>query len=336
VVCSTSTTATAPTSRSSEVSFTSPPPRKGSKILADRLELLDRRPRLARQRPDALLETMVDVIVDQRLLGIGDRLLDGVELLREIEAAALRLDHRDDLAQMALGAFQPIADGRVGLVRGLGHRHNLSPWRGYVESTIYRDPGVSRPAPQPRWQLEPVDQLDLVAVGILDEGDHRSAALDRAGGTRNLHAAGDEPLADAVELVDADGEGAKGGAGIIGLLAIPVMRQLDHRRILLVAIADEGDGIAPGLVVAAPAQRHTEMLGVEIDRFLEIEHADHGVQHARLANHGLAGGGLVGGPGVHRFVPPRSMLLDQPSGEPRSLMTARKSSAARRLGAMPP
>src|SRR5437879_4832332 len=133
MVCSTPTTATAPTSRSSEVSFTSPPPRKGSQILADRLELLDRRPRLARQRPDALLETVVDVIVDQRLLGIGDRLLDGVELLHEIEATALRLDHRNDLAQMALGAFQPVDNSGVGLVRGLAHRHILSPWIGYVD-----------------------------------------------------------------------------------------------------------------------------------------------------------------------------------------------------------
>src|SRR5258708_39377189 len=129
-----------------------PSPSEGSEIFCDRLELVDRHARLARQRPETLLEAMVDMIVDQRLLGVGDRLLDGVELLDEIEAAALGLDHRDDLAQMPFGPLQPVDDGGRGRVRRRVHYRNLSPWRGYVERRFDR---VRRTIFVPRMQQAP-------------------------------------------------------------------------------------------------------------------------------------------------------------------------------------
>jgi len=74
---------------------------------------------------------MVDMIVDQGFLGRCDRLFDRMKLLGQVEAAASRLDHADGLAQMPLGAFQPIDDLGVGFMSDVSHDPMLSPWRGY-------------------------------------------------------------------------------------------------------------------------------------------------------------------------------------------------------------
>ena len=41
------------------------------------------------------IKTMVDVIVDQFALGVGDGVFNGMKLLREIEARLTCLDHAD-------------------------------------------------------------------------------------------------------------------------------------------------------------------------------------------------------------------------------------------------
>jgi hypothetical protein len=59
---------------------------------------------------------MVDVVVDQSLLGLSDCLLDGVDLLRDVEARAPILDHGDYGAEVTLGPLEALHDVRVGLV----------------------------------------------------------------------------------------------------------------------------------------------------------------------------------------------------------------------------
>ena len=92
-------------------------------------------PPITPERPDHFFEAMVEVILNQCLLGLGDSLLDGMELLGDVEARPPALDHLDDAAKMTIGALQPLDDLRVGLVSlgWLGHRHILSPCRGYTK-----------------------------------------------------------------------------------------------------------------------------------------------------------------------------------------------------------
>ena len=66
----------------------------------------------ARQRADRLLQAVLDMVVDQRLLGLRNGLLDRVQLLGDEEARPLRFDHADDAAQVTFGAPQAL-DGLV-------------------------------------------------------------------------------------------------------------------------------------------------------------------------------------------------------------------------------
>lgn len=66
----------------------------------------------ARQRADRLLQAVLDMVVDQRLLGLRNGLLDRVQLLCDVEARPLRFDHIDDAAQVTFDARQAL-DGLV-------------------------------------------------------------------------------------------------------------------------------------------------------------------------------------------------------------------------------
>src|SRR5260370_33448775 len=131
-----------------------------------------------------------------------------------------------------------------------------------------------------------LDQLDLVAVGILDESDHRGAELDRTGRAHDLAAGLGDLLAHAVDIGHADGEMAETGAEFVGLLLAPVVGQLDGAVLALVAVADEGQGVLAGRHVALAQQLHAHRPGIEGERLVEILHADHRVQHA------VVGGGV--------------------------------------------
>src|SRR5580693_546798 len=131
-----------------------------------------------------------------------------------------------------------------------------------------------------------LDQLDLVAVGILDESDHRGAELNRAGRARDLAAGLGDLLAHAVDVGHADGEVAEAGAQFVGLLLPPVVGQLDGTVLALVAVADEGQGVLAGRHVTLAQQLHAHRPGIESERFVEILHPDHRVQHA------VVGGGI--------------------------------------------
>src|SRR5262249_7018085 len=117
----------------------------------------------------------------------------------------------------------------------------------------------------------PLDQLDLVAVRVLDEGDDASAMLHRPRRTRDLDAFLCEIRAGTVKVGHADSEMAEAAADGIGLLLAPIMGQLDHRIVVLVAIADEGQRELAAGIVLAPQQLHAEVAGIEIDRFLQVE-----------------------------------------------------------------
>jgi hypothetical protein len=55
------------------------------------------------------------VIVDQRLLGLANGLIDRMKSLSPIEARPTFLNHGDDATQVALGTSQPLDDLRVAL-----------------------------------------------------------------------------------------------------------------------------------------------------------------------------------------------------------------------------
>ena len=56
-------------------------------------------------------KAMVDMVMDQRPLGLGHRAFDGVKLRGKVEAGPPLLDHGNHPAQMTFGTFQPLGDG---------------------------------------------------------------------------------------------------------------------------------------------------------------------------------------------------------------------------------
>ena len=73
------------------------------------------------------------MVVDQRLLGLRNGLLDRIQLLGNVEVRPLRLDHLDDAARVTFGAPQALDDFRVGLVdRVPAQGHIPSPLREYA------------------------------------------------------------------------------------------------------------------------------------------------------------------------------------------------------------
>ena len=76
------------------------------------------------------------------------------------------------------------------------------------------DPG-SAGEPLARGLRAPLDELDLVAVGILDEGDDRGAALHRAGFARDLAAGAAHRAHAAATSGTLDGDVAEGAADLV-------------------------------------------------------------------------------------------------------------------------
>jgi hypothetical protein len=71
-------------------------------------------------RPHCIFQAVIQVIVDQRLFGGGNRLLHGMQLLDDREARLALVDHRDDVVQVAIGALEPVADLRMSRVEVSG------------------------------------------------------------------------------------------------------------------------------------------------------------------------------------------------------------------------
>src|SRR5512139_2048561 len=92
-----------------------------------------------------------------------------------------------------------------------------APWRT-VRLALARARRCLAHARGKRWQaldVAALDQLDLVAVRILHERDHRRAALDRPRLARDRAARGADPVARGVNVIDADGQVAIGRPQVV-------------------------------------------------------------------------------------------------------------------------
>src|SRR5258708_19594512 len=80
---------------------------------------------------------------------------------------------------------------------------------------------------------------------------------------------------------------AKAAAQFIGLRLIPVVRQFDHAMLRLLAITDEGQTVLTVRNISLAQELHAHWAGIESERLVEIQDADHCVQHAVV-------GGVIG------------------------------------------
>jgi hypothetical protein len=88
-----------------------------SQILGDCLELINRCAGLRALRIDNVVQTMIQVVIDEGLLGLAHCALCGVELLRDVQARPSRFDHFRNAAQLALGSLESLEDFRMGLMK---------------------------------------------------------------------------------------------------------------------------------------------------------------------------------------------------------------------------
>ena len=79
-----------------------------------------------------MLKAMVDMVVYQRSLGVGDGFFHRLQLLRDLQAAAVTLQHQNDAFKMALRALEALDD--FGVCGVCGHARMLSPWCGCGKS----------------------------------------------------------------------------------------------------------------------------------------------------------------------------------------------------------
>src|SRR3990170_1060791 len=102
-----------------------------SQVFCERLELAKCCPSSLLAVGHALVETMLHVVVDQLALGIADRVLHRVKLLRKLETGARGLDHANKRAQMSLGTLEANYD--IGMTAVL-HFHILSTGIAWMQS----------------------------------------------------------------------------------------------------------------------------------------------------------------------------------------------------------
>src|SRR6185295_11389309 len=91
-----------------------------------------------------------------------------------------------------------------------------------------------------------LDQLDLVAVGILDERDDGRPPFDRSRFARDLRAVSGRPVAHAGasrrDVADLDRDVTEAAAELVRVDAV-VVCELEHRTARLVAVADERESV---------------------------------------------------------------------------------------------
>lgn len=66
------------------------------------------------------------------------------------------------------------------------------------------------------------------------------------------------------------------------VIGIPVVRQLEHRVLTLIAVTHKRQGETARGVLLTTQKTHSQHLGVEAQRALQIPYPEHGVQHAHL------------------------------------------------------
>src|ERR1700722_5554020 len=134
-------------------------------------------------------------------------------------------------------------------------------------------------APRTDRRLLLLYQFDLVAVGILDERDGRGAVLHRAGLAHDVDAFLLQVGAGFVDVVDAERDVSVGGADFV-LRGAPIPGQLDAGGIVLVPVADKGEGEFAAEEIVLAQQLHPELVAIELERFVEVVDAEHRVQKA--------------------------------------------------------
>jgi hypothetical protein len=86
------------------------------KVFRDRLEFADHGPCRRASPVRGSAEAVVNMIVNQRLLGLADGLFDGIELLRQVETWPTLFDHGNDAPKVAFSAFEALDDLRMRLM----------------------------------------------------------------------------------------------------------------------------------------------------------------------------------------------------------------------------
>ena len=124
-----------------------------------------------------------------------------------------------------------------------------------------------------------LDELDPVAVRILDEGDDGRPVLHRAGRADHLPPAPLDLGAGGDRVGHLQRHVAESAAQVVAG-GVPVPGQLDGRGLRLGGVAHEGEREAAVRILVPAQQLHPEHLGVEADRAIEVAHADHGVEDA--------------------------------------------------------
>tara|TARA_R110002020_G_scaffold218195_3_gene426017 strand:- start:374 stop:778 length:405 start_codon:yes stop_codon:yes gene_type:complete len=69
-----------------------------------------------RERPKGVIQTVLNMVMDQYALSLLDGFLDRVELLRDVEAVATLFHHVRHALQMAASAIESLDDIRMRLV----------------------------------------------------------------------------------------------------------------------------------------------------------------------------------------------------------------------------
>lgn len=138
---------------------------RASEVFRDCLEFFDWYPRRGRGRTDRALQAVVEMIVDQRLLGGLDRLLDRLELLGDLQAVAPFFQHPDDAAEMPLRVAKALDDRGVRGMNGVTHDLTLPQGEGYsnfageaavsASPVCPRRPGARRPMQPARDHMNP-------------------------------------------------------------------------------------------------------------------------------------------------------------------------------------
>lgn len=94
----------------------------GSKVLGDEFELPQRLPRRRSGCTQGVVETMIDVVMNQLLLCRSDSTLDSMQLLRHVKTGTIFQQHVDHVLQMTMGPLEAFCDSVMRNVES-GFRH---------------------------------------------------------------------------------------------------------------------------------------------------------------------------------------------------------------------
>lgn len=85
-------------------------------VLGDLLEFVEGRPIALAQSCNRVFQAMVNMILDQRALGLADSLFNCMQLLGNVHAFTPVLNHGDDAAQVTVSTLQALDDRLMALV----------------------------------------------------------------------------------------------------------------------------------------------------------------------------------------------------------------------------